>query len=119
MDSCFQPPDNIMRYILYDLREDPSLVKVHLPRAEDDEPVLLRVEPDQYNDVRYELRELCINEGDEWMVTLLQRPDYAPTNTGDLIPNALYILIAHFELFKNNPNEFRANLARMKKLVFH
>lgn len=123
MDFSFMPDDKRMRYVLYDLRKDPdpqsALANVHLPRAEDDGPVLIRVEVEQYQDMMYGLREMCVNEGDEWVTTMLSRPDYAPTNTGDLEPNAIYILIAHISLFLKNPYEFMDNLRSMKKLVLH
>lgn len=115
--------DKTMRYVLYDLRKDPdpqsALANVHLPIAGDDGPVLFRVESEQYRDVVHSLREMCVNEGDEWLTTMLIRPLYAPNNTGDLEPNAIYVLVAHVELFQADPDGFMNKLRSMKRMVFH
>jgi len=123
MNFSFAPEEQEMRYFLYDLREDPdpqsALAKVHLPNAEDEGPVLLHVEYAQYRDVMSGLCEMCFNEGDEWMLTLLTRPENAPTNTGDLEPNEVYILIAHVRLFRDDPNKFMYKMRSMKRMTFH
>jgi hypothetical protein len=117
------PEDNTMYYILYDLRKDldpvTSLINVHLPTAKSEGPVLLRVEADDYENIVMALREMCINEGNEWMTTMLIRPGNAPTNTGDLEVNGIYILIAHIKLFVDEPEGFMQKLKSMKRLVLH
>lgn len=121
--SNFMPKDTVMYYTLYDLRKDPdltsALANVHLPTAECEGPVLLRIEPEQYQDIISGLREMCINEGDEWMTTMLIRPKDAPTNTGDLEVHGIYILIANIKLFIDEPHEFMNKLRSMKRLVLH
>ena len=114
--------DNTMYYVLYDLRKDTdpaSLVNVHLPTSKCDGPVLLRVEVTDYENVITALREMCVNEGNEWMTTMLIRPRNAPTNTGDLEVNGIYILIAHIKLFVDEPEKFMQKLKSMKRLVLH
>jgi len=114
-------PYKTMRYVLYDLRKDPdtksALANVHLPIAMDDGPVLFRVESEQYRDVVYSLREMCVNEGDEWLTTMLIRSPHSLT--GDLEPNAVYILVAHVELFQADPEGFMNKLPLMKRMIFH
>lgn len=123
MDSfSFMPKDNTMYYALYDLRkdEDPSaLSNIHLPTANCEGPVLLLVEAKDYESVRVALNEMCTNEGSEWMTTLLIRPESAPTNTGDLEINAVYVMIAHLGLFMDEPEMFMQKLKSMKRLVVH
>ncbi len=112
-----------MHYFLYDLRKDPdpqsALANVHLPNSEDAGPVLLHVDFTQYQDVMYGLQEMCFNEGDEWMITMLTRPENAPTNSGDLEPNEIYILIAHVRLLRNDPNKFMYKMRSMKRMILH
>ena len=118
----FSPEDKTMYYILYDLREDTdptSLVNIHLPTAQCEEPVLLRIKAENYADVITALREMCVNEGNEWMTTLVIRPEVAPTNTGDLEIHGIYILIAHLSQFMNEPEMFMQKLKGMKRLVVH
>ena len=118
----FAPEDDTMYYALYDLRNDvdPStLSNVYLPTANCEGPVLVRVEPADYESVRVSIVEMCINEGNEWMTTLLVRPGDAPTNTGDLEINKIYIMIAHLNLFTKRPEEFMQKLKSMKRLIFH
>lgn len=123
MDFSNFMSEETMYYTLYDLRKDPdpmsALANVHLPTAECKGPVLIRVEPEQYQDMIYGLREMCANEGEEWMTSMLIRPKHAPTNTGDLEVNGIYILIAHVQLFIDEPHEFQNKLRSMKRLVFH
>ena len=57
--KLFSIEDDRMYYILYDLRKDPSLAKIHLPKEGDEGPVLLRIHPEQYFVIVQELRELC------------------------------------------------------------
>jgi abortive infection bacteriophage resistance protein len=90
-----------------------------LPTAQCDGPVLVRVEPEHYESVVESIREMCVHEGDEWMTTLVIRPEDAPTNTGDLEVNGIYILIAHLSLFMDEPEKFMAKLKSMKRLVVH
>ena len=116
------PKDETMYYVLYDLRKDPdpaSLVNIHLPTAKCDGPVLLRIEVKNYENVVTAIREMCVDEGNEWMTTLLIRPENAPTNTGDLEVHGIYILIAHMALFVDEPAEFMHKLKSMKRLVVH
>ena len=116
------PKDETMYYVLYDLRKDTdpaSLVNIHLPTAKCGGPVLLRIEAEVYEDVITALRDMCVNEGNEWMTTLLIRPEDAPTNTGDLEVYGVYILIAHLVLFVDEPREFTQKLKGMKRLVIH
>ena len=118
----FMPEDDTMYYVLYDLRkdEDPSsLYNVCLPTAKCDGPVLLLVEPDDYDSVRLAVQEMTVNESGEWMSTLLIRPEDAPTNTGDLEINEIYIMIVHLNLFVEKPEEFMQKLKGMKRLVVH
>jgi len=116
------PEDNTMYYVLYDLRKDSdpaSLPNVHLPTDKCEGPVLILVEPDDYDSVRLAVQEMTVNEGSEWMSTLLVRPEDAPTNTGDLEINEIYIMIVHLNLFVEEPEEFMHKLKSMKRLVFH
>ncbi len=118
----FSPEDNTLYYILYDLREDTdpaSLVNIHLPTAECGNPVLLRIEVENYENVITALREMCISEGNEWMTTLIIRPENAIANTGDLEVHGIYILIAHLKLFIDKPEVFMHKLKGMKRLVLH
>jgi hypothetical protein len=116
------PEDNTLYYILYDLRKDSdpaTLVNVHLPKSKCKGPVLVLMEAENYEDVITSLQEMCVDEGNEWMTTLLIRPENAPTNTGDLEVNAVYILIAHLSLFVDEPEKFMQKLKGMKRLVVH
>ncbi len=116
------PKDETMYYVLYDLRkdEDPStLANIHLPTSKCEGPVLLRIEAEGYEKVVTALREMCVNEGNEWMTTLLVRPQDAPTNTGDLEVHGIYLLIVHISLFVNEPADFMQKLKGMKRLVVH
>ncbi len=116
------PEDNTMYYVLYDLRKDvdPSaLCNVHLPSEKCKGPVLLLVESEDYDRVRASLIEVCENEGSQWMTTLLIRPEDATTNTGDLEVNKIYVMIAHLNLFMNEPEMFMQKLKGMKRLVLH
>jgi hypothetical protein len=116
------PQDDTMYYVLYDLRKDvdPSaLANIHLPTAKCEGPVLLLVEPEDYESVRESLLEMCANEGNQWMSTILVRPEDAPTNTGDLEVNSIYVMIVHLNLFVEEPVEFMQKLKGMKRLVFH
>ena len=118
----FSPEDNTMYYILYDLREDTdptSLVNIHLPTVECENPVLLRIKAENYEDVITALREMCVNEGNEWMTTLIIRPVDAFANTGDLEVLGVYILIAHLSQFVNEPEMFMQKLKGMKRLAIH
>ncbi len=117
------PEDTTMYYILYDLRKDPnpstSLVNVHLPTSKCKEPVLIRIESENYEEVIISLREMCVNEGNEWMTTLVIRPKIAPTNTGDLEVDGIYILVAHLAQFVDEPEKFMHKLKGMKRLAIH
>jgi hypothetical protein len=118
----FTPEDDTMYYVLYDLRKDvdPSaLANVHLPTSKCEGPVLLLMEPEDYESVRLSVQEITVNEGNEWMTTLLVRPEVAPTNTGDLEVNAVYVMIVHLNLFVEEPEEFMHKLKSMKRLIFH
>jgi len=111
--KLFSIEDDRMYYILYDLRKDPSLAKIHLPKEGDEGPVLLRIHPEQYFVIVQELRELCENEGNEWMTSILIRPD----DKG--IP---YIIVVHISLIGKSPgafDEFMHKVAKMRKLIFH
>jgi len=118
---AFEDADR-MYYILYDLRKDPSLAKIHLPKEGDEGPVLLRIHPEQYFVIVQELRELCENEGNEWMTSILIRPDDAPSNETDLEKGIPYIIVVHISLIGKSPgafDEFMHKVAKMRKLVFH
>ncbi len=104
-------------YVLYDLRKDTSLSKIHLPSSHEDGPVLLRVEGKDYRDIYIELQEMTENEGNMWMTSLITRPLYAPTNTSDLVVDSSYMLIAHISLVKDDPAAFIKRLSGMRKLV--
>lgn len=112
---AFQP----LYYVLYDLRKDPSLSRIHLPSEHEDGPVLLRVDGEDYRDIYIELQEMNENEGHMWMTSLLNRPLYAPTNTSDLVVDASYVLVAHISLVKDDPQAFIKSLSGMRKLVTH
>jgi hypothetical protein len=114
--------DSTMYYVLYDLRKDTdptSLGGIHLPTSTCEGPVLVLVELDDYENVVIAIREMCVEEGSEWMTTLLIRPKDAPTNTGDLEVNSAYIMIAHLALFLDEPEEFMEKLKGMKRQVVH
>jgi hypothetical protein len=116
------PEDDTMYYVLYDLRKDvdPStLANIRLPTAKCEGPVLLLIEPEDYDSVRISVQEMTADEGGEWMTTLLVRPEDAPTNTGDLEVNEIYIMIVHLNLFVEKPEEFMQKLKGMKRLIFH
>lgn len=118
----FTTEDNTMYYALYDLRKDTdpaSLSSIHLPTSTCVGPVLIQVKAEDYENVVTAIREMCVNEGDEWMTTLLIRPTDAPTNTGDLEVNEAYIMIAHLSLFMDEPEMFMQKLKSMKRQVVH
>jgi hypothetical protein len=118
----FTPEDDTMYYVLYDLRkdEDPSsLCNVHLPTSKCEGPVLLLVEPEDYEDVRLSLLEMCANEGNQWMSTILIRPESAPSNTGDLEVGSVYVMVVHLTLFVEEPEQFMQKLKSMKRLILH
>ena len=118
----FIPEDTTMYYVLYDLRKDTdpaSLGGIHLPTSACAGPVLVLVEIEDYERVVASVREMCVDEGSEWMTTLLIRPKDAPTNTGDLEVHAAYIMIAHLSLFLDEPEKFMEKLKGMKRQVVH
>ena len=118
----FIPEDTTMYYVLYDLRKDTdptSLGNIHLPTSRCEGPVLILIEVEDYENVVAAIREMCIDEGSEWMTTLLIRPKDAPTNTGDLEVNSAYIMIAHLSLFLDEPEMFMEKLKGMKRQVVH
>jgi hypothetical protein len=114
--SVVESFQNTMFYVLYDFTAGKAtLANIHLPPAEDDGPVLLKVTLETYEQTVGDLREMCINEGDEWMTTLLIRPEYTMRNTSDLEPLVPYILIAHIALVQKDPTKFAENLKSMKQ----
>ncbi len=114
--SIVESFQNTMFYILYDLASGKAtLASIHLPPAEDDGPVLLKVTLETYEQTVGDLREMCVNEGDEWMTTLLIRPEYTMRNTSDLEPLVPYIWIAHIALVAKDPTRFAENLKSMKQ----
>lgn len=112
--KLFPSRDDALYYILYDLREDPSLSKIHLPK-EGEGPILLRVNEDQYISLAQELRELCANEGNEWATSMLIRPSFGPTNYTDLEENVPYIVIVHVQDFE----DFVNRLPKLKRQLLH
>ncbi len=84
-------------YVLYDLRKDPSLAKIHLPNPEEGGPVLLLIDQKNYADIYSELNEMNYNEGFRWMTCLIYKP-LGSNMACDLIPAVPYILIAHMTL---------------------
>ena len=118
----FTQKDTTMYYALYDLRKDvdpSSLSNIHLPTAACAGPVLIRILPEDYESVSDAVRKMCVNEGDEWMTTLVIRPENAPSNSSDLEANGIYVLIAHLQLFVTAPENFMQKLKSMKRLVLH
>lgn len=104
-----------MYYILYDLTKDQTMADIHLPVEEDDGPVLLKVSMEIYEETMRDLREMTINEGDEWMTTMLIVPAQTMRNTSDLEPMVPYILIAHISIVKADPEAFMEKLKHMKR----
>jgi hypothetical protein len=109
---------NVLFYVLYDLRENPSLAKIHLPSPEEDGPVLLLIEKKNYVDIYSELNEMNYNEGFEWMTSLIYRP-MGSNNASDLLEDTPYILIAHMDLVGANPESFFDKLTSMKRWLPH
>lgn len=106
-----------MFYVLYDFTDGKTtLASIHLPPAGDDDgPVLIKVTPETYEQTVSDLREMCINEGDEWMTTMLIRPEHTMHNTSDLEPLIPYILVAHITLVQKDPSGFVEKLKSMKR----
>lgn len=113
--SAVESFQHTMFYVLYDFTKGATLAKVHLPLAEDGGPVLMKVTLETYEQTVGDLREMCVNEGDEWMTTLLIRPQFAMRNTSDLEPLVPYILIAHIALVQKDPVGFAEKLKSMKQ----
>lgn len=106
--------EDVMFYILYDLRKDPSLSKIHLPRPDEDGPVLLLIDKEDYENIYSELIEMNENEGFEWMTSLIYRP--TGSNPGsDLMEDTPYILIAHMDLVNQDLEGFFDKLTTMKR----
>lgn len=108
--------EDVMFYVLYDLREDPSLSKIHLPRPDETGPVLLLLDQKDYVNVYSELNEMNENEGFEWMTSLIYRP-MGSHNASDLLEDTPYLLIAHMDLVKGDPEGFFDKLTTMRKWV--
>ena len=107
-----------MFYILYDLREDPSLSKIHLPRPDEDGPVLLLINKPDYENIYSELHEMNINEDFEWMTSLIYRP--TGSNPGlDLLEDTPYIVIAHMNYVGEDIKGFFDKLTTMRRWVSH
>ena len=111
--------DDTLYYILYDLRENTSLSRIHLPTATEGGPVLLLVSPKDCSHIFVELQEMLDNESAQWMATVLARPEYAPTNTSDLLAGELYIMILHQGLLQENPEHLTRGIMGMRKWVTH
>ena len=107
-----------MFYVLYDLREDPSLSKIHLPTPDEDGPVLLLIKKEDYENIYSELHEMNKNEGFEWMTCLLYRPMGASTGL-DILEDTPYIVIAHMNYLKTDIKGFFDKLTTMKRWVSH
>ena len=108
----------VMFYVLYDLREDPSLSKIHLPRPDEEGPVLLLIDKKDYENVYSELHEMNNNEGFEWMTCLVYRP--MGTNPGsDLLEDTPYIVIAHMDYVNVDMAGFFDKLTTMRRWVTH
>lgn len=113
------PIDDRLYYILYDLTKDNSLAPIHLPGPDDTELVLLKIDMDDYVQLRGDLYELCVDEGNYWMTSLIFRPPGAPNNETDLEHGVPYIIIAHVAMIEKDPEAFMAKLPKIRQLVFH
>ena len=78
---------------------------------------MLLVNKKDYPDISREVQEMNENEGFTWMTSMLWRPEYAPTNTSDLLTEKPYILIAHTALLGENPEAFMDKITGMQKWV--
>ena len=106
----------VMFYVLYDLREDPSLSKIHLPAPDEEGPVLLLINRESYEDLYSELHEMNKNEGFEWLTSLIYRP-LGSSPGSDLIEEASYILIAHMDYVGAELECFFDKLTTMRRWV--
>jgi hypothetical protein len=104
-----------MYYILYDLRKSTSLAQIHLPLEDEGGPVLLKVSFDSYESIVQDLREMCVNEGDEWMTQLLVVPKNTIRNSSDLERMTPYIMIAHVSMIQKDPRGFVEKLTSMQE----
>ncbi len=116
--SWLKERKDVMFYVLYDLREDPSLSKIHLPRPDEDGPVLLLIEKKDYEDIYSELREMNKNEGFEWMTSLLYRP-LGSSPGSDLLEETPYLLIAHVDYVNGDLRGLLNKVTTMRKWVTH
>lgn len=107
-----------MFYVLYDLREDPSLSKIHLPRPDEDGPVLLLLKKEDYENIYSELHEMNKNEGFEWMTSLIYRP-MGSNHGSDLLEDTPYLLIAHMAYVNGDLKGFFDKITTMRKWVTH
>lgn len=119
----FTRHDNTLHYTLYDLRKTgiEGLADIFLP--EDDDPLVLHVSENNYLEVKANVEEMCINEGNDWMHSLLI-PTKGMFNTSDLTPYEMYIVIAHRKLLVKyrafeDPSLIIAKFASMKKRLFN
>jgi hypothetical protein len=108
------PREGVLFYVLYDLRKNPTVSKIHLPSKTEGGPVLLLVDKKNYTDIYTELNEMNENEGFQWMTSLIYKP-LGSNNTSDLLADTPYLLIAHMALVNNNPEEFFDKLTTMQR----
>lgn len=109
-----QDLQEVLFYVLYDLRKDPSLSRIHLPTPKEGGPVLLLITKENYTDIYSELNEMNYNEGFEWMTSLIYRP-MGSNNASDLLEDTPYILIAHMDLVGEDPEGFFDKLTTMRR----
>jgi hypothetical protein len=110
--------ENVMFYVLYDLRKDPTLSKIHLPRPDEEGPTLLLIDKKDYENIYSELNEMNHNEGFEWMTSLIYRP--MGSNPGsDLLEDTPYIVIAHMDYVNEDMTGFFNKLTTMRRWVSH
>lgn len=105
---------DVLFYVLYDLREDPSLSKIHLPRPDEEGPVLLLINKEDYEYIYSELHEMNRNEGFEWLTSLIYKP-MGSSPGSDLLEEQPYILIAHMDFVNIDMSGFFDKLTTMRR----
>ena len=113
----FAQTAEVMRYFLYDLRDNPSIADIHLPAPHEEGPVLLLVGTEECIGIYAELTEMSENEGNNWMVSVIFVPDHSGGGVSDLLVDVPYLLIAHYDLVRKDPEEFVAQLKKMKRWI--
>jgi hypothetical protein len=113
----FAQIEEVMYYFLYDLRDNPSIADIHLPTAHEEGPVLLLTNSEDCVGIFTELTEMGENEGSDWLISVIYVPEHSPNNVSDLLINTPYLLIAHYALIREDPEDFSAQLLKMKRWV--